>query len=121
MGPFDGPTRDEHFPFRATREQGGSVLPQRLHDEGLLFAVNALVLHDLGLALGITAGSLDPATMKAERVSGLTLHATEDPEGFEFGEAAFDRAQAKLRAAGHDVLADRIQMRRVIRQRPSDA
>jgi hypothetical protein len=82
------------------------VLAQRLHDEGLLYAVNRLVLHAVGLALGVRARAVDDS----HEVTGLCLFATDDPEGIRYDdpEGTVRRALAKLRDAGHKDLACRL-------------
>lgn len=104
----------ETFPFGA-RMDHRPVLAQRLHDEGLLYAINRLVLHPLGMALGVGVQNLDRETMRAE-VWDLNLNATDDPEGIVYGtpgtsegEKVLQRNLDKLRAAGHDDLADRVR------------
>ena len=75
------------------------VLGQRLHDEGLVYAINRLVLHPLGLALA-TSGMIVNADAVHMQVSGLALLASADPEGIVYGDdEPCERALAKLRAA----------------------
>jgi hypothetical protein len=85
-------------------------LAQRLHDEGLLYALNFMVLHDLGLAIGVV-GHLIPTTERVEGVTALILMDSDDPPVY-YEDAAHERNIAKLRLAGHDELADRIEKMR---------
>lgn len=80
---------------------GGAALAQRLSDEGLIATINTLILHPLGLALGVSVEGLLEETMTGT-VSGLTLHQTQDPEGikFEQWDAVRARAVEKLESAG---------------------
>lgn len=100
----------EHYP--AGDPQDGATLAQRLHDEGLVFAINREILHPLGLALGV---GIDPATSEAQakrgRVKSLTLYAAAD-EPIVYEGAIIERNVAKLRAAGHDALADQVTRER---------
>ncbi len=89
--------------------EGERELALRLHREGLLAAINVLVLHPLGLAIGVEARA---DTMEgvglAREVSGLTLEETDDSEGWSFSPDAIERIVVKLRAAGHDGLAQAV-------------
>jgi hypothetical protein len=84
--------------YRAT---GRTELAQVLFDAGLLFAVNAAVLHPHGLALGV---SVDEDA--GGRVTGLSLHRTSDPDGLWFDEATVVVGRQKMRAAGILLLRD---------------
>jgi hypothetical protein len=75
------------------RADEGTALAQTLLDTGLLFQVNAAVLHHHGLALGFTADDRG-------RVTGLNLHRTSDPDGVWFDEATVVAGRQKMRAAG---------------------
>ena len=99
-----GEERTEHYP--AGDEEEGATLALRLQHEGLIGAINRDVLHPLGLALGVTARSaaIDLEAMRAGEATGLTVHATSDPEGYCFPPEAHERINAKLRAAGHEGL-----------------
>jgi hypothetical protein len=79
------------------------ALAQRLHDDGLVFAVNVLVLHPLGLALGVSVSEFDAETMRG-RVTALILHATAQDEKIEYEGDVIERGLSKLAAAGHDGL-----------------
>lgn len=78
----------EHYPRGDTAE-----LAQRTWESGLIFLVNAAVLHHHGLALGVNVS-------EEGQVLGLTLHATDDPDGITFDEQSTVEGRAKLRAAG---------------------
>lgn len=84
---------------------------QRLHDEGLLWMVNRLVLHKVGLAIGV-AGVPHPPPGDGTIPDGVTVaklllvaskdgHIAYSPE-----EDIARRNIRKLRDAGHDHLAD---------------
>jgi hypothetical protein len=72
---------------------GGTELAQTLADTGLLYLVNATVLHLHGLALAVSVDD-------AGRVVALTLHEGEDPIGIWFDEAAILESRRRLHAAG---------------------
>ena len=59
-----------------------------LHDSGLLFEINRLLLHPLGLALEV---ELESASIKIQDLR-------EDPEGMLFEEEAFARARSRYQA-----------------------
>lgn len=91
----------EKYPGQASTE-----LAQRLHDEGLVYAINRLVLHPLGIALAVEGTRVEvhgPADSMMN-VTGLALVATSDPEGIVFDEESKARGIARLRAAGHESL-----------------
>lgn len=97
--------QEEYSPNGVTPE--ATLLAQRLHDEGLLFAINRLVLHPLGLALGVRGNRVADNVI----VTGLVLFSTDDPEGIVFANAndVLARSRAKLAAAGHDVVIERLR------------
>lgn len=95
----------ENYP--AGDREEGAALAQRLHDDGLIFAINRLVLHPLGLALGVQVANLDRERMRGD-VQGLTLNATDDPEGFSYPQETVARNLVKLREAGLDALAEEV-------------
>lgn len=80
--------RSELYPELSTAD-----LAQELFDRGLIYLVNAAVLHHHGYALGvdITDG----------QVTGLSLHKTPDPEGVWFDEDSTVKGRRKLREAGY--------------------
>lgn len=88
--------------------EGRARLAQRLHDEGLLYAVNRLVLHPLGLALGVSGKRIQAPEPEDPQltVNGLYLCETADPEGIVYAsDGQQERGLAKLRVAGHSDLA----------------
>lgn len=91
--------RMESYPMNDQDAQLG----QRLHEEGLVYAINRLVLHPVGLALG-TSGAM---TDRHQTVTGLALFSSDDPEGIVFADdGQHERGMAKLTKAGHtDLLA----------------
>lgn len=85
---------------------GTVVLAQRLHDEGLVVAVNRLVLHPAGLAIGVRARTIDDPPV----VQGLAMFATDYPDGIEYADdGQADRGVERLDAAGHGQLAARVR------------
>jgi hypothetical protein len=72
---------------------GNYQIAQELFDKGLIFLVNAAVLHHFGYALGVTVGE------DGETVIGLNLHKTSDADGIWFGEEETVRARRKFHAA----------------------
>jgi hypothetical protein len=97
--------QEEYNPGDVTPD--ATLLAQRLHDEGLLFAINRLVLHPLGLALGVRGNRVADTVI----VRGLVLFSTDDPEGIVFANATdvLERALTKLTAAGHDIVIERLR------------
>lgn len=86
-------------------------IAQRLHDEGLLWAVNRLVLHELGLALGVTGVVHDAVAGEGKIAEQVTVQkvmlvASDDPITYAPADDIRRRALAKMRAAGHHHLAD---------------
>lgn len=74
-----------------------ATLAQCLTDEGLLGAINAALLHPLGLALGVQGKKTsEPGAAPQVEVRALTLHHTDDPEGFRYDADALGRVRAKL-------------------------
>jgi hypothetical protein len=69
-------------------------LAQYLYDSGLLFWVNAAVLHHFGLALAVDVED------EEQTVTGLALNVTEDPRGVWFDYESIERARQKLLDAG---------------------
>lgn len=69
-----------------------AVLAQLLYDSGLLYLVNAAVLHHQ-LALGVRVDDDGD-------VIGLSLHHSDDPDGIWFGEDATIVGRRKLAQAG---------------------
>lgn len=96
--------QEEYNPARQPPD--GVQIAQRLHDEGLLFAINRLVLHPLGLALGVRAHRMNDEVI----VRSLILFSVDDPEGIVFDPTARDRAVKKLIKAKHDVIVERLNL-----------
>lgn len=96
----------------------GTEVAQCLHDEGLCFAINRLVLHPLGLALGFNAVVYDRENVRAE-VRGLFLRDT-DGEAIEFDAAAVTRNLVKLREAGHLEVANMVEAQDELRSAYGD-
>jgi hypothetical protein len=91
-GQTDKPAQAIEWETETYSANDATELAQVLLDTGLLFAVNAAVLHHHGLALGVTA--------ERGRVTGLSVHRTSDPDGIWFDEASVVQARQKMRAAG---------------------
>jgi hypothetical protein len=80
---------------------------RHLFDDGLLFELNRMVLHPLGMALAL---SWDGEDTNAEP-SGVVLYRTDDPEGVIFAPETFREGDEKFqkflnRLGGHK-LAER--------------
>jgi hypothetical protein len=87
---------------------GTAALAQRLHDEGLLVAVNKLALHPAGLALGVRARTHERPRVT---VQGIAMFATDDPEGIVYADdGQLEHGIEKLTAAGHTALATRLRI-----------
>jgi hypothetical protein len=108
--------RFESYPSGADDPQ----LALRLQREGLILAINKLILHPLGLAIGlvIKEGDVDHETATARTAVGLMLAAGDEP--IEFDDGAIRRGIAKLQAAGHDDLAALLDDRHIVTYRHSD-
>lgn len=92
--PSSGWARDERYaPTGSSTE-----LAQRLHDEGLVYAINRLVLHPIGLALGVAGELVGEHQVK---VAGIVLFLTDDPEGIVYDATSEERGRGKLAHAGH--------------------
>jgi hypothetical protein len=87
-----GWVKTEHYHIR---EGETAELAQKLLDTGLLYWINAAVLHNFGLALGV---SVDDET--GEVVDGLALNLTEDPNGVWFDEETTEEVRTRMRATG---------------------
>lgn len=72
---------------------GEAQLAEKLYETGLLYFVNAAVLHNFGMALGVDFDEDD-------NVIGLALNLTKDPNGIWFDEETTDRARQKMRESG---------------------
>lgn len=72
----------------------GTELATVVHQTGLLYMVNAAVLHPHGLALGVNVNE------STGQVAGLNLHRTSDPQGIWFDEELTVMAREKMQAAG---------------------
>jgi hypothetical protein len=72
--------------------RGGTRLAEQVWKSGLLYLVNAAVLHHHGLALGVQ--------QEGDQIVGLVLYETDDPDGFTFDERATEQGRRKLREAG---------------------
>lgn len=104
----------EHEDFQANPitlgQRPDSPLGQRVHDEGLIFAINRLVLHPVGLAIGVYGELDDDDRHHIKTVKGVSLFATDDPEGIIYAsDGQIEAGLAKLREAGHEALADHIE------------
>jgi hypothetical protein len=108
----DDPLVEHYAPSRWAE----ASLAQRLHDEGLIYAINRLVLHPVGLALGVDVTNLDRETMRGE-VQQLFLLSTHG-ERIVYQDDAEERCIAKLREAGHDAVARWLE---VLMPEPIDA
>lgn len=87
------------------------VIAQRLHDEGLLWLINRLILHEVGLAIGVSGLVKEPAgdgtIPDAVTVLKLWLVQSKDQQiHYQPAEDIARRNIKKLREAGHEVLAD---------------
>lgn len=105
--------------IRDAFDAAGYGVAQRLHDEGLVFAINRLVLHPLGLAIGFHANVEDEENRRG-RVKGLFLRSTGDDSPIEFDDAAVKRNLSKLRAAGHHEVASMVEAQDELRAREGD-
>lgn len=96
---------ERYWPLSAVGEYVDAPNAKRLQNEGLVFAINYLLLHPVGLALGVAVprGEWDQEAVVAERVVAVTLDQASDEWRFEDG--TLERGLAKLRAAGHDDIA----------------
>jgi len=74
---------------------GDAALAQELYDTGLLYLVNAAVLHHFGLALAVVVDDEDH-----DKVIGLGLNKDDDPDGTWFAEDQTIIARRKLRKSG---------------------
>jgi hypothetical protein len=83
--------KTEHYPIK---DGETAELAQIIYDSGLLYMINAAVLHHFGLALGVEVGDGDGP------VTGLALNLTEDPLGVWFGEDQTEAARQKMRDYG---------------------
>jgi hypothetical protein len=81
--------RSEGYPVRPDQRE----LAQELFDSGLLYLVNAAVLHPHGLAFGV-------AVDDDGCVTALVLYESDDPDGIWFDEAQTTTGRRKLAAAG---------------------
>lgn len=90
-------------------EADEAFLAQELHDRGLIYVINRLVLYPLGLALGV---NLAADTFIEELVDGevrtLTLWSTRNRTGMRYTDAQIERNEAKLEKAfgphGHAII-----------------
>ena len=100
---------ERYWPLNAEGEYVDAPNAKRLQNEGLVFAINYLLLHPAGLALGVSVprDEWDRETVVANRVVAVTLDQARDE--WEFGDGALERGLAKLRAAGHDVIAEWVE------------
>jgi len=84
--------KTERYPIK---DGETAELAQALYDSGLLYLVNAAVLHNFGMALGVEVGDDGEGP-----VTGLALNLTDDPNGIWFDEDQTDNARKKMRDAG---------------------
>lgn len=87
-----GWVKTEHYPIK---DGETPELAQKLYDTGLLYWVNAAVLHMFGLALAV---EVDDETQ--EKVTGLALNLTGDPNGVWFGEEDTENVRRRMRHYG---------------------
>jgi hypothetical protein len=78
---------------------GHNELARRALDEGLIFAINVLVLHDLGMSIGV--GTTDG------EITSVFL--TESDEPVCFDDATLAIGKKKLHDADHHTLPARVQ------------
>lgn len=81
------------------------TLVSELTSQGVLGAINALVLHRLGYALGISRARHD----NDSPASAILIYKTEDPGGVVFDPDAVTSLVEKLEVAGHDDLAAQVR------------
>jgi hypothetical protein len=72
---------------------GEAQLAEKLYETGLLYFVNAAVLHNFGMALAVDFDEDDNAI-------GIALNLTKDPNGIWFDEETTDLARQKMRKSG---------------------
>lgn len=87
-----GWAKTEHYPIKKGET---AELAQKLWESGLLYWVNAAVLHNFGLALGVEVGDNGKGP-----VTGLALNLTEDPNGVWFDEETTEEVRSRMRTSG---------------------
>lgn len=90
----------EHYPAGAGWP--GAAVAQALFDEGLLAAINVLVLRDAGIRLGLVGRD---EGLGAGQACALSLLRTDPGELPAYDDDALERSVEKLHVAGHDRLA----------------
>lgn len=94
--------QEEYEISEVYRSTGKTALLEYLQQSGLLYRINTAVLHEVGVAIAVEAGSYQMGSdgPKAERVEGLVIVATSDPDGITFPEDAHKHARMRLQGQG---------------------